>query len=95
MISHEDMVWTAELMPDAAVREIVRRFRRLNANDIQRKTSSIDFVTEADLRADEFMAQAIKRRFHDVLVVCEEGCAQHPSVFEHLSHAPLAFVLDP
>ena len=42
-----DIGWLAGILADAAVAEIMPRFRRLGAGDVRQKTSAADLVTES------------------------------------------------
>ncbi|MEP3278703.1 MAG: inositol monophosphatase family protein [Stappiaceae bacterium] len=95
MISQSDMLWTADLMRAAAQAEILPRFRKLDASDIQQKTSSIDLVTEADVLAEKYMTAAIRAKFPGALVIGEEAFSEDASLLDGLAAADLAFVLDP
>ena len=43
----KDIDWLGTVLADAAVKEIMPRFRRLGAGDIRQKTSAADLVTDA------------------------------------------------
>ncbi|TIM64419.1 MAG: inositol monophosphatase, partial [Mesorhizobium sp.] len=47
--------WLATLLSDAAVAEIMPRFRRLDEGDVRQKTSAADLVTEADVNAERLI----------------------------------------
>ncbi|MEL6437395.1 MAG: inositol monophosphatase family protein [Pseudomonadota bacterium] len=95
MISHDTLIWTAELMREAAEAEIMPWFRKLDDEDIQQKTSSIDLVTQADIMSEKLMTARIKEHFPDALAVGEEAYADDASILDGLATAALAFVLDP
>ena len=95
MISNDELIWAADLMREAAQREIMPRFRKLDDGDIVQKTSSIDLVTHADILAEKYLTARLKERFPEALVVGEEAFSEDPSILEGLSTAELAFVLDP
>ncbi|MEO0543953.1 MAG: inositol monophosphatase family protein [Pseudomonadota bacterium] len=95
MISYDQLLWTAELMRDAAEAEILPRFRKLDESDIVQKTSSIDLVTEADILAEKLMTVRIRDAFPDAMVVGEEAYSENPAILDGLASADLAFVLDP
>ncbi|MBS3647040.1 inositol monophosphatase [Pseudaminobacter sp. 19-2017] len=87
--------WLAALLTEAAKAEIMPRWRRLGADDIRRKSSAIDLVTEADEQAERFITARLKERFPGAVVVGEEAHAADPSILEGLADADLAFVIDP
>ncbi|MEO1748963.1 MAG: inositol monophosphatase family protein [Pseudomonadota bacterium] len=95
MVSHDELIWTADLMREAAQREIMPRFRKLDDGDIEQKTSSIDLVTQADILAEKYMTARLKERFAGALVVGEEAFSEDPTILDGLATADLAFVLDP
>lgn len=90
-----DVDWLADLLDEAAQREIMPRFRRLGSGDVRRKTSAIDLVTDADVEAERFLTARLTQRYPDALVIGEEACAEDPGLLDGLAKADLAFVLDP
>lgn len=91
----QDVDWLADLLDEAARREIMPRFRRLSAGDVRRKTSAIDLVTDADVEAERFLTERLLERYPDGLVIGEEACSDNPGLLHGLATADLAFVLDP
>lgn len=53
-----DIEWLTGVLADAAEREIMPRFRRLGAGDVQQKKSAADLVTQADINAERVITQA-------------------------------------
>jgi fructose-1,6-bisphosphatase/inositol monophosphatase family enzyme len=90
-----DIGWLAGMLADAAVAEIMPRFRRLSAGDIRQKTSAADLVTEADINAERVITAAIAARYPGALVVGEEAHETDRSLLPRLGGAELAFVIDP
>ena len=90
-----DIGWLAGILADAAVAEIMPRFRRLGAGDVRQKTSAADLVTEADVNAERVIAAAIAERYPRALVVGEEACEIDATLLPRLGAAELAFVVDP
>ena len=90
-----DIGWLAGILADAAVAEIMPRFRRLGAGDVRQKTSAADLVTEADVNAERVIAAAIAERYPRALVVGEEACEIDATLLPRLGAAELAFVIDP
>lgn len=85
----------ADLLGAVAAREIMPRFRRLEAGDIRQKTSATDLVTEADVNAERVITHELNRRYPNALVVGEEAYEEDRSLIDKLPGAELAFVLDP
>lgn len=87
--------WLAELLSQAAEKEIMPRFRKLGQGDIRLKTSAADLVTEADVNAELFITAQLKARFPGALIVGEEACSDNPELLNGLGEAELAFTIDP
>lgn len=85
----------AGIVADAAQAEIMPRFRRLSRDDVRRKTSAADLVTEADIRAERLIAARLRARWPGALIVGEEACSEDPALLAGLEEADLAFVIDP
>lgn len=77
----------------AAAREVVPRFRRLAAGDVNEKSPG-DIVTVADLACEVALGESL-RRIQDIPVVGEEATAADPSVAQALSSEPAVWVIDP
>ncbi|TWB61915.1 myo-inositol-1(or 4)-monophosphatase [Rhizobium sp. ERR 922] len=93
--SDTDFDYVMTTVAAAAAKEIMPRFRNLDAGDISEKTSAIDLVTEADLLAERHITTALKARFPSALIVGEEAYEADKSVVPALAHAELAFTIDP
>ncbi|TIM09661.1 inositol monophosphatase family protein [Mesorhizobium sp.] len=87
--------WLATLLSDAAVAEIMPRFRRLDEGDIRQKTSAADLVTEADVSAERLITVRLRERYPQAMIVGEEACSDDPALLQGLGEADLAFVIDP
>jgi fructose-1,6-bisphosphatase/inositol monophosphatase family enzyme len=87
--------WLAALLSDAAVAEIMPRFRRLDEGDIRQKTSAADLVTEADVNAERLITARLRERYPKAMIVGEEACSDDPALLHGLGDADLAFVVDP
>src|SRR3954471_7674190 len=87
--------WLADLLSDAAVAEIMPRFRRLGAGDVRQKTSAADLVTEADVNAERVITAALAARYPSALIVGEEASEVDHTLLPRLGGAELAFVIDP
>jgi fructose-1,6-bisphosphatase/inositol monophosphatase family enzyme len=90
-----DIDRVTNLIREAAEAEILPRFRRLGAEDIQEKTGPKDLVTAADLA----MEAVLERRLRDVLpgarIVGEETAAKSPAVLDHLGEDEPVWIIDP
>ncbi|MBB3286178.1 MULTISPECIES: inositol monophosphatase family protein [unclassified Rhizobium] len=93
--SDADFDYVMTIVAEAASKEIMPRFRNLDAGDISEKTSAIDLVTEADLLAEKHITTALKARFPAALIVGEEAYEADKTVVPALAHAELAFAIDP
>lgn len=85
----------ADILRDAAVAEILPRFRHLGAGAIREKSSAEDLVTDADEAAEKVIAAALKSVFPGAIVIGEEGVSARPALLDELDDAELAFVVDP
>ena len=85
----------AEIIAEAARVEIMPRFRRLSRDDVRRKTSAADLVTEADIRAERLIAERLRQRWPGALIVGEEACSEDPARLAGLGESELAFVIVP
>lgn len=83
------------LLRAASAREIVPRFRTLDAADIRAKTGPHDLVTEADEAAERHIAAHLPAVLPGVLLVGEEGTAADPLLLDRLATAEAALVVDP
>lgn len=91
----KDMDWLAGTLAYAAKREIMPRFRKLDAREIRQKTSATDLVTEADIRAERAIIAALKDRYPACRVLGEEAASQDPALLENWAGEGLAFTIDP
>jgi fructose-1,6-bisphosphatase/inositol monophosphatase family enzyme len=85
----------ADILREAAKREILPRFRRLDASMIRQKTEAIDLVTEADEEAERFIKAELEKLAPDALFVGEESVAADPGLLDRFDRASLAVVVDP
>lgn len=90
-----DVAGLAAILREAAKREILPRFRRLDAGMVRQKTEAIDLVTEADTEAERFIAAAVAALMPEALFVGEEAVAADPALLDALDAADLAVVVDP
>ncbi len=90
-----DVSALAELLKEAAVAEILPRFRRLGDGDIRAKTDAIDLVTEGDEAAERFIKARMPELMPDALFVGEESVARDPALLTRIKDAGLAVIVDP
>jgi fructose-1,6-bisphosphatase/inositol monophosphatase family enzyme len=90
-----DIAALANLLQEAAVEEILPRFRNLGDGDVRMKTEAIDLVTEADEAAERVIRKGIEALMPDALFVGEESVAADPALLDRLEGAELAVVVDP
>jgi fructose-1,6-bisphosphatase/inositol monophosphatase family enzyme len=91
----KDIDWLAGVLANAAITEIMPRFRRLGLGDVRQKTSAADLVTEADVNAERVITAALAARYPGALIVGEEATELDSTVLSKLGGAALAFVIDP
>lgn len=84
-----------EAVRRVAAREIMPRFRALEARDIDMKSGPDDLVTVADRAAEHELAREIAAVLPEALFVGEELAHAEPAVLERLAQAELAVVVDP
>jgi fructose-1,6-bisphosphatase/inositol monophosphatase family enzyme len=87
--------WLAKLLSDAAIAEIMPRFRRLDEGEVRQKTSAADLVTEADVNAERLITVRLRERYPQAMIVGEEACSDDTALLQGLGEADLAFVIDP
>lgn len=90
-----DLIDILNLVRTAGHREILPRFRRFDAPDVVEKKSSIDLVTDADLKTEAYLTAELLKRWPQALVVGEEASETNPALVSALADAELAFVIDP
>ncbi len=90
-----DIARLAEILRDAAIAEVLPRFRRLDAGMVKVKTEAIDMVTEADEAAERFIKSGLAELMPDALFVGEESVAAEPKLLTALAEADFAVVVDP
>ena len=84
----------ATYIREAAVAEIVPRFRALAPADIREKKPG-DFVTIADLETERVLSSRLQAALPGSAVLGEEAAAQDPSRFALLSQDAPVWVIDP
>jgi fructose-1,6-bisphosphatase/inositol monophosphatase family enzyme len=93
--SARDLESVAQLLREAARREVMPRFRRLAEDAVRAKSGPLDLVTEADEAAERVITAGFAARFPAALIVGEEAAAADPALLARMADAPLAFVVDP
>ncbi len=93
--SRSDLAAVEALLREAAVAEILPRFRRLDPTAIRAKTGPQDLVTDADEAAERHIAAGLRARFPGCVVVGEEATAADPRLLDAVGTADLAFLVDP
>ncbi|MEM8653973.1 MAG: inositol monophosphatase [Pseudomonadota bacterium] len=83
------------LIRRAARAEIMPRFRRLDAGDINSKRDEDDLVTEADIAAEAMITRGLQMAFPHALVIGEEAVSTKPALLDGVGEAELSFIIDP
>jgi fructose-1,6-bisphosphatase/inositol monophosphatase family enzyme len=83
------------VMREAAIQEVLPRFRQFDSCGVRTKSGPLDLVTDADEAAERVITAGIHRLFPGALVVGEEATAADPSLLGRIRDADLSFVLDP
>jgi fructose-1,6-bisphosphatase/inositol monophosphatase family enzyme len=94
-VSGIDTPSLAAALKEAAIGEIMPRFRRLDDSMVRQKTEAIDLVTEADEAAERHIQRAVTALAPDALFVGEESVAADPALLGRLAASPFAIVVDP
>ena len=95
LFSDRDLSHLLDLVRTAGANEILPRFRRFDASDVVEKKSSIDLVTDADIKTEAYLTAEFLKRWPDALIVGEEACEGNPELVGALADANLAIVIDP
>ena len=95
ILSARDASDLAVILREAALAEILPRFRRLGEDAVRTKSGPLDLVTDADEAAERRIAVALAARFPGCFVLGEEAAAADPGLLDRLEEAELAIVLDP
>ena len=72
----------AQLLREAAQREIMPRFRRLAEGAVRIKTGPTDLVTDADEAAERHIAAGLQAMLPGCVVVGEEATAAEPALLD-------------
>ncbi|WP_093593517.1 inositol monophosphatase family protein [Streptomyces griseoaurantiacus] len=79
----------------AAAAEIMPRFRRLEAHEVDEKTGPHDLVTDADRKAEVRLTEELARLLPGSLVVGEEAVHADPRVYEAIRGEAPVWIVDP
>lgn len=93
MTGRPDPAAVARLIRDAALAEILPRFRHLEAGDIREKAPG-QLVTDADTAAEAMLARSLTALL-PAAVVGEEAVAGDPSLVDALARPGPVWVIDP
>ena len=83
------------LVRRAARAEIMPRFRRLDAGEIDTKRDETDLVTQADTAAEAMITRGLQMAFPHALVIGEEAVSANPKLLDGVGEAELSFIIDP
>jgi fructose-1,6-bisphosphatase/inositol monophosphatase family enzyme len=84
-----------EAVRQAAAREIVPRWRKLAAHEVDQKSGPHDLVTDADRRAEQYLTEALGALLPGSVVVGEEAVHANPATYEAIQGAAPVWIVDP
>ncbi|MFG2126243.1 inositol monophosphatase family protein [Streptomyces sp. NPDC048751] len=84
-----------EAVRKAAAAEIMPRFRRLAAHEVDEKNGPHDLVTDADRRAELYLTEVLGALLPGSVVVGEEAVAADPATYEALQGDAPVWIVDP
>lgn len=84
-----------EAMRKAAATEILPRFRRLAADEVDQKAGPHDLVTDADRLAERYLTQVLAAMLPGSVVVGEEAVHADPAGYEALRGEAPVWIIDP
>jgi fructose-1,6-bisphosphatase/inositol monophosphatase family enzyme len=85
----------ADIIRDVGRRELLSRFRNLQAHQIREKEGPDDLVTDADIAAEQALATALGELLPDAAFVGEETCHRDLSALGRLAEHEYAWAVDP
>jgi fructose-1,6-bisphosphatase/inositol monophosphatase family enzyme len=94
-LSNAQKTQLLNLVRRAARAEIMPRFRRLDAGDIDTKKDENDLVTQADTAAEAMITRGLQMAFPHALVIGEEAISDKPELMDGVGEAELSFIIDP
>ncbi|MFC3574321.1 inositol monophosphatase family protein [Streptomyces yaanensis] len=79
----------------AAATEIMPRFRRLAAHEIDEKSGPHDLVTDADRNAEAYLSEVLAKLLPGSVVVGEEAVDANPATYEAVRGEDPVWIIDP
>lgn len=79
----------------AAAAEIMPRFRRLAAHEVDQKSGPHDLVTDADRQAELYLTEALGALLPGSVVVGEEAVHANPASYEAIQGDKPVWIVDP
>ncbi|GAA3810919.1 inositol monophosphatase family protein [Streptomyces phyllanthi] len=84
-----------EAVRKAAAAEIMPRFRRLAAHEVDQKSGPHDLVTDADRKAELYLTEALTELLPGSVVVGEEAVHANPASYEAIRGEAPVWIVDP
>jgi fructose-1,6-bisphosphatase/inositol monophosphatase family enzyme len=84
-----------ETVRKAAAAEIMPRFRRLAAHEVDEKNGPHDLVTDADRKAELYLTEALGALLPGSVVVGEEAVHANPASYEAIQADAPVWIVDP
>ncbi|MET7682073.1 inositol monophosphatase family protein [Streptomyces sp. NPDC005423] len=84
-----------EAVRTAAAAEIMPRFRKLAAHEVDQKTGPHDLVTDADRNAERYLTEVLGGLLTGSVVVGEEAVHADPETYEALQGDAPVWIVDP
>ena len=84
-----------EAVRKAAAAEVMPRFRRLAAHEVDQKAGPHDLVTDADRLAEQYLTEALGALLPGSVVVGEEAVHANPASYEAIQGDTPVWIVDP
>lgn len=84
-----------EAVRKAAAAEVMPRFRRLAAHEVDQKAGPHDLVTDADRLAEQYLTEALGALLPGSAVVGEEAVHANPASYEAIQGDAPVWIIDP
>ncbi|GAA3851361.1 inositol monophosphatase family protein [Streptomyces coacervatus] len=84
-----------EAVRKAAAAEIMPRFRRLAAHEVDQKSGPHDLVTDADRLAEQYLTEVLGSLLPGSVVVGEEAVHADPATYEAIQGDAPVWIVDP
>ncbi|WP_221356007.1 inositol monophosphatase family protein [Streptomyces beigongshangae] len=84
-----------EAVRRAAATEIMPRFRRLAAHEVDQKSGPHDLVTDADRKAEQYLTEVLGKLLPGSVVVGEEAVHANPVTYEAIQDDTPVWIVDP